>query len=928
MLLRFYWLSLLMAASLSLVGQQRQAEKLLDERDYEAAMLAFERALAEADQVWERDLAMLGKAKVLANPAYAATDPMTAYRTVQDLIVERNQLSVDEGEMREKKLSLQDIQRVARSIENRQLRELKKSPNLPAIAEFVENYSLLPQRKQLEVAELRNSLSVDSLRKLSSYAATQSLVNQYDLYDWLPAGSGLTDTVLNRFIREYGWSDYERYARENPKSIYVVNDEISTLEGILEANDLEAAVDYLEKRNNTPFGYRIFGAMADIALVEAKADVLIRWLSFYGRNDARWLDVYEHLLTTVTEADPMDINLLNRAWSLENEQLKAADRTRILDWLTPRVTAYLASGSRTADEIEYLAELIDPERKNQMVRKMQLSGLQQALGSEAGMRAYLKSSPGSVIEAETRMALAALEEEQRLQAAAEKAEQERLKKERELAEDRLTGRQYASQEEWRGAQRLRIARGEAPEPYRLPETINTDRTEFKGNETTDGKILYFTREAFGEDIYASRKQDDGSWGKAELVGDVSTPGGNESIQLVTVDGTEMLFFNNGLFYTSQKSATGWQRPKPLPKTINGEAWQADAWISANNRSFFFVRKTDQDLDIFVSLRGADGKWAAAKRLPATINSSGRDRSPVLASDLTTLYFTSNGHEGAGESDIFVSERLDDTYLNWSEPKNLGTWINTPGDEWVIRLSPDGERFYYSSTYRKSSDLFEIFLPESVRPKAVIILAGKVENIEGDGIGTVIVWTDLETGAVLQETRTDPADGSWIATLPGFKRGRVGYRISQDGYYSTSGSVLVDGQQKRIVLDSPLRIYTPEELIDENVSLPLENLFFGTADFTLDQSSYGELDELAKFILAQQLCLEISGHTDKVGNEEDNQLLSQRRANSVRDYLIAKGIPASCLTAKGYGQSQPIGDNNTEMGRAKNRRVEVRFSRVD
>lgn len=105
---------------------------------------------------------------------------------------------------------------------------------------------------------------------------------------------------------------------------------------------------------------------------------------------------------------------------------------------------------------------------------------------------------------------------------------------------------------------------------------------------------------------------------------------------------------------------------------------------------------------------------------------------------------------------------------------------------------------------------------------------------------------------------------------------------------------------------------------------LDNVYFETGKATIDPKSFKELDELAEYMkLKKTLVIEIAGHTDNVGNAEANTKLSQERANSARNYLIKKGIAENRVVAKGYGDTQPIASNNTEEGKRKNRRTEVR-----
>lgn len=115
------------------------------------------------------------------------------------------------------------------------------------------------------------------------------------------------------------------------------------------------------------------------------------------------------------------------------------------------------------------------------------------------------------------------------------------------------------------------------------------------------------------------------------------------------------------------------------------------------------------------------------------------------------------------------------------------------------------------------------------------------------------------------------------------------------------------------------IYEPERIFR------LENVYFDFGKSTLRPESYAALDQLAELMLLQpNIVIEIAGHTDNIGSPQSNMQLSQKRAESVRQYLLKKGISASRIIARGYGDTQPIADNSTETGRQLNRRTEVRI----
>ena len=114
------------------------------------------------------------------------------------------------------------------------------------------------------------------------------------------------------------------------------------------------------------------------------------------------------------------------------------------------------------------------------------------------------------------------------------------------------------------------------------------------------------------------------------------------------------------------------------------------------------------------------------------------------------------------------------------------------------------------------------------------------------------------------------------------------------------------------------------MIEEGTSVPINNLFFDFAKYDLLSYSIPELQRIATIIKTNNLKVEIDGHTDNIGDEKTNQILSEKRANSVKEFLVNEGCDVSLLTIVGFGKTKPVASNENEAGRAKNRRVEFKF----
>ena len=299
--------------------------------------------------------------------------------------------------------------------------------------------------------------------------------------------------------------------------------------------------------------------------------------------------------------------------------------------------------------------------------------------------------------------------------------------------------------------------------------------------------------------------------------------------------------------------------------------------------------------------------------------------------MKTLYFSSDGHGGLGHMDVFKTTRLDDSWTNWSEPINLGKEINTAESDWGYKISTNGETAYFAIKKKRegsttSQDICTIELPESLRPGKVSTISGTLTDSEGNPISANIVWEDLETGEVVGQLKSDPLTGKFFVALPNDRQ--YSYFVNKEGFFPKANNIDLRNKGETLEVQESLEMVRIEEMIEKDIALPLKNLFFETSKYNIKATSFPELKRLAKLVKDYNLVVEISGHTDNRGSDSDNMLLSQNRADAVKDYLIKQGCTADRIKAVGYGEERPIRSNGSSTGRAQNRRVEVRFKRMD
>ena len=175
-----------------------------------------------------------------------------------------------------------------------------------------------------------------------------------------------------------------------------------------------------------------------------------------------------------------------------------------------------------------------------------------------------------------------------------------------------------------------------------------------------------------------------------------------------------------------------------------------------------------------------------------------------------------------------------------------------------------------------------------------------------------------------ESRSDAVNGEFLVALPANKD--YALNVSRTGYLFYSGHFALKGESSKaspIIHDIPLR----KIRIGETVVL--KNIFFDTDKYDLRTESLAELEKLVALLKSNAgIKIEISGHTDNEGSAAYNQALSQNRAKSVYDFLVQNGIPAARLAYAGYGLTKPVDTNETEQGRANNRRTEFKVVTVE
>jgi outer membrane protein OmpA-like peptidoglycan-associated protein len=502
---------------------------------------------------------------------------------------------------------------------------------------------------------------------------------------------------------------------------------------------------------------------------------------------------------------------------------------------------------------------------------------------------------------------------------------------------------------------------------RLDENVNSEYKELNAILSPDGQTLYFSRRNHPgnlggvndkEDIWFSTLDKNGKWTLAQNMGakfNNEHPNFINSINSVTPDGkAAVMVLGNQYINGGKKMLAGMS----ISNYVNGE-WTAPKSVKIENdynyneKSHYFLTNTRNallmsveredsygDRDLYVSFSKNDSTWSEPLNLGKTVNTASEEEAPFLAADNKTLYFSSKGFSGYGGSDLYRSIRLDDTWTKWSEPENLGPEINSKFDDLFFNIPSNSDFGYFSKGVADNNvDIFRLKLPPFMLPDPVVLVKGKlIDQKTGLPIGSKIIFETLPDGKEAGIAQSDPQTGEYEIQLPVGKQ--YGIRAEAKDHLSTNqnldlrkiayGPVKQDlalvpiGAGDKPVVVEPIEI-TP---IAVNVTIPLNNIFFDFDKASLRSESFSELNRVVALMAERKsMTVEISGYTDNLGPDAYNMKLSERRAKSVSNYLVEKGVDSSRITTTWFGETKPVDTTNTKAGNRKNRRVEFKILKM-
>lgn len=475
---------------------------------------------------------------------------------------------------------------------------------------------------------------------------------------------------------------------------------------------------------------------------------------------------------------------------------------------------------------------------------------------------------------------------------------------------------------------------EASARWSLGALVNSSCNDYMPAVSVDGQKLYFTSNRPGglgecgvperclEDFWLSRSTGSG-WSPSRNPGSPLNTVFSEGSGSFTATGTTLYFAacdrDDGLgdcdLYRMDLGADGWSPPVNLGPAVNSPWWDSHPAVSASGDRLVFSSNRPGgfgESDLW-QCRWTSNGWSTPENLGQRVNTSGREETPFLHAGGSSLYYSSSGHPGFGDLDLFLSRR---TGSRWESPLNLGRPINGQGPDLGLVMANDSRQGIYASRAegRTDMDLYGCRLPPDCQPDPARLLRGLV----GSRVSGLPLQARVRADGLLDPTaiplQWSDADGAFGFVLP---PGPVLISASAPGHFFAS-RLLEHAESWR---DSVLVLQL--EPLRAGARCVLDNLLFDFDLATLKPESRPVLEATHMLLLDNPgLVLELQGHTDAVGTPAYNLDLSRRRASSVCDWLLAAGIDPLRLQAKGYGEEQPVADNGTDSGRALNRRTEI------
>ena len=466
------------------------------------------------------------------------------------------------------------------------------------------------------------------------------------------------------------------------------------------------------------------------------------------------------------------------------------------------------------------------------------------------------------------------------------------------------------------------------------DVINTEYHEFSPTISPDGKFMVFDSSRPGglgdKDLWISYYSNE-KWTKPENLIILNSPS-HDHEPFLAYDGNALLFSSDriggygvGDIYVSYKNGNTWSRPINLGPVVNTKDSEKMPSASIDNKEIYFARipvdyalkkLNKKYIQIYVS-KYENNQWYPPVKLPSPVNELAFDCAPRIMPDNKSLMFCSLREGGKGSYDIWMVKRQNRN-KPWSGITNLSS-VNTTGNETYFAFTISGDRMYMASRWGEAEnyDIYEYIVKEQIIDPT-ITLQGRITNKkDGKPVPANITIELFSNPKEKFEVKSDKITGTYSVTLPGGDD--YSLTVEAPGFMFYSERINLTKLSNSSVTNRNIGLHPLEK--GENIII--KTIYFDPDSHKLRNESKIALDRVTRILKQNpEMRLLIKGHvSEDVGGKMDSQWLSEKRAMAVKDYIVEHGIESSRLETKGYGGTQPIGDNTTVEGQKLNRRTE-------
>ena len=413
------------------------------------------------------------------------------------------------------------------------------------------------------------------------------------------------------------------------------------------------------------------------------------------------------------------------------------------------------------------------------------------------------------------------------------------------------------------------------------------------------------------DFYYTRQDKKGVWDKPELVdeeGGINSKG-SEGMPFFTKSFSDVYFTrcpndkkrqSGCMIMKSRRTGNSFSEPTVVEIAgVDSIDIVGHPTLSSDESIMYFAAERSGGFggkDIWVTIKGEDGKFGRPFNLGEVINTAGDEMFPFMCND-STLYFSSDGHGGMGGLDIFMTTI--DTAGYWSEPVNMKSPINSIGNDFSIIFHPTEEKGFLASN-RDSRNGMDDDIYYFEEPPIDITINGTIKDINSlqfvNGANVSIAGTDGTRSTTLSSDK-----GTFQFNKDLFRVGNIYVlTIEKNNYFSLTDTISTVGLEFS-------KDFTPfyEMSMIPTGSIVLPEIQYELGKWDLQPQFEDSLQGLIEILQVNpNITIELGSHTDLRGSEASNDMLSQKRAQAVCDYLVIRGIDPLRLTAKGYGERVP------------------------